>query len=109
MNFFIPLMIVGLLVLSVCTSALATDKPEKKEFKEPVQLKAAGKVINVSAGHAAPYILDFDGDGVNDLLVGQFGDGLLNFYKNTGSNKEPKYEASKLVQAGGENASVPTS
>ena len=44
---------------------------------EPVRLEAAGKPIDTEIGHAAPFVCDFDGDGLKDLLVGQFGDGIL--------------------------------
>jgi hypothetical protein len=40
-----------------------------------VRIVAGGAAIDVTTGHAAPYVRDFDGDGTKDLLVGEFGDG----------------------------------
>jgi hypothetical protein len=52
-------------------------KALSKELEPPVRLEAGGKVIDTDVGHAAPFVGDFYGRGVNDLLVGQFGDGIL--------------------------------
>src|SRR3954453_5302371 len=42
------------------------------ELLPPVRLQAAGKVMDTDVGHAAPFVGDFDGDGVADLLVGDY-------------------------------------
>src|SRR5262245_45395050 len=78
------------------------------EFLPPVRLEAAGKPIDTDVGHAAPCVADFDGDGVKDLLVGQFGDGILWFYKNVGTDKNPKYAAGVKFKDGGKDGRVPT-
>jgi hypothetical protein len=41
------------------------------ELAPPVRIEAARKPIDTDVGHAAPFVGDFDGDGVNDLVVGQ--------------------------------------
>ena len=74
----------------------------------PVRIEAAGKAIDTDVGHAAPFVGDLDGDGVNDLLVGQFGDGLLWFYKNIGTNARPKYAAGVKFKGGRPDGRVPT-
>jgi hypothetical protein len=79
-----------------------------KEFLPPVRLEAAGKVIDTDVGHAAPLMFDFDGDGVKDLLVGQFGDGILWVYRNVGTDRHPKFAAGVKFKGGGKDGRVPT-
>ena len=74
----------------------------------PVRIEAADGPINVDVGHAAPHVVDWNGDGLPDLLVGQFGQGVLRIYLNTGSENEPKFGEFTLFQAGGANGSVPS-
>ena len=56
----------------------------------PVRLESAEGPIDVTVGHAAPFVCDWDGDGVRDLLVGQFGGGKLRIYLNEGTDGEPR-------------------
>ena len=92
-------------------------------FASGVRLLTGDKPIDVTTGHASPYIYDFDGDGKRDLLVGEFGSGTyrgettsksslanarLRVYLNVGSNAAPRYDGFQYLQAGGENASVPS-
>jgi hypothetical protein len=74
----------------------------------PVRLTAAGKPIDTDVGHAAPFVGDFDGDGVRDLLVGQFGDGLLWIYKNEGTDAAPRLAAGVKFKEGTTDGRVPT-
>ena len=73
-----------------------------------MRLEAGGKPIDTDVGHAAPLVADFDGDGVKDLLVGQFGDGILWICRNEGTNAAPKLTAPVKFKGGGEDARVPT-
>ena len=77
------LRIVVLLILA--TSLFAGES----ELLAPVRLEADGKPIDTDVGHAAPFVGDFDGDGVQDLLVGQFGEGILWVFRNTGTDAKP--------------------
>ncbi|MEM7165007.1 MAG: VCBS repeat-containing protein [Planctomycetota bacterium] len=77
-------------------------------FQKPTRLRAGEDFVDTEIGHAAPYIADWDGDGKLDLLVGQFGDGKLRIYKNTGTNKAPEYAAYRYFQIGGKDVKVPT-
>jgi hypothetical protein len=78
------------------------------DLAPPVRLEAAGDVIDTEVGHAAPFVCDFDGDGTQDLLVGQFGDGLLTIYRNEGTNAEPKLAAGVKFKEGKEDGRVPS-
>jgi hypothetical protein len=85
----------------------------------PRQLLAGGAPITAVTGHAAPFVLDYDGDGVRDLVVGMFGNdgndgngkevvsgGTGRFYRNVGTNAEPKYEAFVSLMAKGRPISM---
>ena len=96
------------LALIVATGqAGKTDSATAPGLGKGIKLEAGGAPIDVEVGHAAPYFVDFDGDGVKDLLVGQFGSGKLRIYKNVGSNKQPKFDKFTFFQAGGADATVP--
>jgi hypothetical protein len=87
------------------------DKPVRIEtdlFHAPVRLTAADGVIDSgpSWGHCSPWVVDVDGDGVNDLVVGDFS-GLFRFYRNEGTNQKPRYAKAVNLQAGGVDAKVP--
>ncbi|MFP6601893.1 MAG: hypothetical protein VB862_05155 [Pirellulaceae bacterium] len=109
---------------SFAQRAAATPADSNYHFAPGVRLLTGDKPIDVTTGHASPYIYDFDGDGSRDLLVGEFGSGLyrgettsdnsplanarLRIYLNKGTNAAPRYDGFKYLQAGGENASVPS-
>jgi len=77
------------------------------DLEQPVRLEAAGKPIDTEIGHAAPFVCDFDGDKVKDLLVGQFGQGILWVYRNEGTNTKPKLAAGVKFKQGTEDGRVP--
>src|SRR5258707_2114954 len=74
----------------------------------PVRLEAAGRPIDTEVGHAGPFFGDFDGDGVSDLLVGQFGEGILRSYRNESKTGTPKLAAGVKFKDGKEDGRVPT-
>lgn len=84
------------------------EKATTNELWPPVQLKAKDKAIDTAIGHAAPFVGDFDGDGISDLLVGQFGDGQLWIYRNLGSNAAPKLASGVKFKDGKEDGRIPS-
>ncbi len=74
----------------------------------PVKLTAGGKPIDVDIGHAAPCLADLNGDGVRHLLVGQFGEGKLRIYRNTGTRTEPRFGALAWFKDGAATGRVPS-
>jgi hypothetical protein len=98
-------------LFSILTALAAFDDSQgtlSTELAPPVRIEAAGKPIDVEVGHAAPFVGDFDGDKVNDLLVGQFGNGILWIFRNEGTNAQPKLAAGVKFKEGNEDGRVPT-
>lgn len=75
---------------------------------KPAAIKDGNALVDVTVGHAAPLVVDWDGDGKKDLLVGQFGEGKLRIYLNKGTDQEPRFDGFTYLQVGGEDATVPT-
>lgn len=118
-------------VLLVSTPFAARATAQSQELLPPVRILAGDQPIDVTTGHAAPYVLDFDGDGKRDLLVGEFGDGKfpaaelpaalaegwkkgdhfangrLRIYRNIGTDQAPRFDGFEYLQAGGVTATVP--
>ena len=78
-------------------------------FESGMILQANGEPIAVeSPGYACPTIADVDGDGVDDLVVGQFNGGKMHFHKNLSKSDEiPKYASQQWIMTGPEPAQVP--
>lgn len=95
----------ALLPLLLAPAAFA-DEP--RELLPPVQIQAGGRALDIQrSGHAAPFIGDFYEDGSLCLLVGQFDEGRLRIYRNTGTRSKPRYDTYTWFEAGGKIASVP--
>jgi hypothetical protein len=76
-------------------------------FEPPFRVCDAKGPIDVDVGHAAPLFTDFDGDGLPDLLVGQFGEGKLRIYKNVGTRAAPRFDGFTWFKTGEEEGKVP--
>ncbi len=122
----------SLLLVAMMNTAWAEEQnnpaTENSQLGKGVRLEASSGFIDVTTGHAAPYVIDFDGDGIRDLLVGEFGNerfdskrlpptdsakpeqyiaGKLRIYKNLGTNTNPRFENFEYLRAKNEDASVP--
>lgn len=76
-------------------------------FEKPIRLSADGEVIDTGEqwGHSSPCFEDLDGDGLTDLLLGDFG-GKFRVYRNVGQPGKPAYKDAGLLKADGQDASV---
>ena len=70
-------------------------------FEKWEYITANGAPIELQLGHADPCVIDWDGDGLKDLLVGQYTSGKIRFYKNSGSNSAPVFTFFTYMQADG--------
>ena len=106
--------------IAFCLFAMAAGA---QEILPPSQIMLRnGVALSVGTSHASPCIYDFNKDGIDDLLVGEFGDqpvdssnkaahayvrSKLRIYINKGTNDKPVYDDFTYLQAAGEDAFVP--
>jgi hypothetical protein len=87
--------LIGLPLVVFCTTALAG----LPEFQSGVRLQADGKNIDVKIGHLVPAVMDWNGDGKKDLIVGQFSGGRISVFLNKGSDDAPVFKDFSLLRA----------
>lgn len=102
------LIFLGTLPLVRAEEAPTTPSGDTATFEAPVRLLAAGEPVAVDApGYACPTLVDLDGDGLRDLVVGQFKDGKMHRFLNVGTKEAPEYGEGDYVMTGDEPALVP--
>src|SRR5262245_14654386 len=95
------------ITIAAVFSSLGTGASD--ELQPPILVEAAGGPIDVGGGHAAPLFVDVDGDGLQDLLVGQFAGAKARVYRNVGTAGFPRFEDFQYLVADGSEAVVPAS
>jgi len=81
--------------------AAAISIAQLPTFSQPFFVQANGVDLVVSASIPDPCVVDWDGDGLKDLIIGQFSSGKIRFYPNSGSNANPVFTTYTFLQAGG--------
>ncbi len=90
-------------MLLLSTAAAFAELPT---FASPFYVQANGVDLVVSSSIPDPCVVDWDGDGLKDLVIGHFSGGNVRFYPNSGTNAAPVFTTYTLIQAGGVNISV---
>ena len=86
------------LVVSLLAGAAQAQTPV---YDPPVAIEADGVPIHVGfGGNASPFVVDWDGDGRQDLLLGQFSGGKVRFYRNVGEHFDPVFETFECLYSG---------
>ncbi|OPL18600.1 MAG: hypothetical protein AVO35_04520 [Candidatus Aegiribacteria sp. MLS_C] len=88
------------LIMAACSMSLPL------EFTYFGELTSSGDRIDVG-GYAAPLLVDWDGDGLRDLICGQFDYGRIRFYANTGTPGSPEFQGFQYLLDGADYLSVP--
>ncbi|MEG0518855.1 MAG: FG-GAP-like repeat-containing protein [Bacteroidales bacterium] len=122
--------LISLIFLGYCLSIQVVNAQtdliplKNNQFFSSLQaIKAGNSFIDVCTGHAAPAIYDFNKDGKEDLIVGEFGNkycpdvdstqshayvqARCRIYLNEGSNSNPVYNHFTYLMASGKAAYVP--
>lgn len=76
-----------------------TNADEAPLLAPGVKLKTGTNDLSVGI-RATPYVCDWDGDGLPDLLCGA-GDGYVYFFRNTNTAQAPIFASAVKIQAGG--------
>jgi hypothetical protein len=77
------------------------------EFSSQGLVESQGKPLDVGS-YAAPLMVDWNDDGLLDLLAGQFEYGRIRFYANQGTNEIPVFNEFQYLRDGGGLLSVPS-
>ncbi len=89
---------VGIWLVTCGTSYSQSGFDPRDLFSKPVALKDAdGKDLLTGKAEGSPYAADFDGDGVNDLILGAHlsmdtAEGGIWLVRNVGSNQAPRFD-----------------
>ena len=98
---------------AVEATAKASPETHLPKLAAPFQVEVDGVPIACVSGHAAPFVVDMDGDGLWDLVVGEFGSsekgvrgGTCRVYLNQGTATAPRFGTFTLLQSEGKSASM---
>lgn len=69
---------------------------KKPAFGKPVKLMAGDKAVTASGGSAGPCLVDWDDDGLLDLLLGSEQGGVV-WCRNVGSKTEAKFASAETI------------
>ncbi|MBN1433553.1 hypothetical protein JW921_02265 [Candidatus Fermentibacterales bacterium] len=95
--------LVALAPVCVCTGAAMAWPPVYGAME---YIECSGADIDIG-GYSDPFVADWDGDGLRDLIVGQYYSpgytdyGKIRWYPNEGTNPSPVFSTYDYIQADG--------
>jgi hypothetical protein len=75
-------------------------------FEPDYTMNWDGGIIHTDNRGAVPDVVDWNGDGKKDLLVGVFYDGFIYYYQNYGTNENPVFQDRVMLEADGVQISL---
>src|ERR1051326_8098162 len=96
-----------LVILTTCFATNALALMPTTTFQDPVAITAGDSAINLGS-HAAPRLVDWNNDGVLDLIVGG-GDGYLWLFLGSGPTNSTAFQPGVKIQSGDVDIRVGTS
>lgn len=88
-----------IVLMLVAASALMAWEPF---FEDSVRVD----IGSYNPSHADPCFSDWNGDGLPDLLVGDFAGGSIRYFENTGTMSRPKLDDMGYLKADGKRIRV---
>jgi len=77
-----------------------TGTNERPKYGEAQQLTVEGQPLEVY-GYPSPCFADFNGDGLPDLICGEFLD-RMTFFENVGTREKPRYAPGRFIEHDGQ-------
>jgi hypothetical protein len=88
-------------LLQAAAQAESTQGAMVPVFEPEYSLTWDGGVINTDNRGAVPNVVDWNGDGIKDLLVGHYYYGNVYYFQNYGTNASPVFHDRAKLQADG--------
>ena len=92
-------------IIFVLAMTIAGSAMFAQTLGELILIESNGKPIEYKRPYIGPAIYDFDNDGLDDLITGNYY-GNFRFYKNVGTKSNPKYNGFEFIMAEGEKAVI---
>lgn len=94
--------VIALGIVSALADIPTFEERENITLKSGDNLTVFNKLFSYELqGFASPEFEDWDNDGLKDLIVGQFIDSKILFFKNSGSKADPQFENPIEIEADG--------
>jgi len=98
--------LMGLLLLS---GLWETSILGQMTLADPIPIWVNDSILDVEhEGDASPAVIDIDGDGIRDLVVGESYQGQLRIYRNLDSNESPRFQSFGIFKNGESEGRLPS-
>lgn len=104
MKHYYPVPVICALLIAaipLCSFALSMQGAAVPVFEPDYTTSWDDGVIHTDNNGVTPHMVDWDGDGLEDLLVGVYYGGNIYFYRNYGEVGDPLFLDRVLVEADG--------